>query len=81
MKRKKSKKNPLEDTAVLSRVAKKASQKAIKEVFRAGMAIHVISEGKLIKEYPDGRRECVKELNMESISLASAVRQLTGLVE
>lgn len=77
MKKKKSKKNPLEDTAVLSRIAKKASQKAIKEAFSAGMAIHFISEGKLIKEYPDGRKECVKELNMESISLASAVRQLT----
>ncbi|AOR61699.1 hypothetical protein [Pectobacterium wasabiae] len=81
MKKKKSKKNPLEDTAVLSRVAKKASQKAISEVFRAGMPIHFISEGKLIKEYPDGRKECVKDLSMEPISLASAVRQLTGLIE
>lgn len=81
MKKKKSKKNPLEDTAVLSRIAKKASQKAIKEVFRAGMAIHYISDGKLVKVYPDGRKECVKELNMESISLASAVRQLAGLIE
>lgn len=71
------KKNPLEDTAVLSRIAQTASQKAIKEAFAAGMAIHYISEGKLIKEYSDGRKECVKELNMESISLASAVRQLT----
>ncbi|MGQ5289429.1 hypothetical protein ACULN0_08750 [Pectobacterium actinidiae] len=44
MKKKKSKKNPLEDTAVLSRIAKKASQKVIKEAFRAGIAIHSISE-------------------------------------
>lgn len=77
MKKKKLKKNPLEDTAVLSRIAKKASQKAINEAFRAGMAIHSISEGKLIKEYSDGRKECVKVLNMEPISLASAVHQLT----
>lgn len=61
MKKKKSKKNPLEDTAVLSRIAQRASQKAIKEVFAAGMAIYYISEGKLIKAYPDGRKECVKE--------------------
>ncbi|MBA5600992.1 hypothetical protein H1224_07945 [Pectobacterium aroidearum] len=77
MKKKKSKENPLEDTAVLSLIAKKASQKAIKEAFRAGIAIHSISEGKLIKEYPDGRKEYVKNLNMEPISLASAVHQLT----
>ncbi|WP_323109728.1 hypothetical protein [Pectobacterium carotovorum] len=74
---KRLKKNPLEDTAVLSRIAKKASQKAINEAFRAGMAIHYISDGKLIKAYPDGTKECVKDLNRESISLASAVRQLT----
>ncbi|KHS94498.1 MULTISPECIES: hypothetical protein [Pectobacterium] len=77
MKKKKSKKNPLEDTAVLSRIAKNASQKAINEAFRAGMPIHSISEGKLIKEYPDGRKECVKTLDIVPISLASAVRQLT----
>ncbi|MEH0835407.1 hypothetical protein [Pectobacterium cacticida] len=80
MKRKKSKKNPLEDMAVLSRIAKKALQKAIKAAFRAGIAIHSISEGKLIKEYPDGRKQCVKDLNMEPISLASAVRQLNGFL-
>ncbi|MCQ8231478.1 hypothetical protein [Pectobacterium carotovorum] len=62
---------------MLSRIAQAASQKAIKETFAAGMAIHYISEGKLIKAYPDGKKECVKDLNMESISLASAVRQLT----
>ncbi|MFP9528438.1 hypothetical protein [Pectobacterium brasiliense] len=77
MKKKKSKKNPLEDTAVLSRIAKSASQKAINEAFKAGMPIHCISEGKLVKLYPDGRKECVKVLNMEPISLASAVRQLS----
>ncbi|KHT07775.1 hypothetical protein RC91_00690 [Pectobacterium brasiliense] len=71
------KKNPLDDTAVLSRIAQAASQKAIKEAFAAGMAIHYISEGKLIKAYPDGRKECVKDLNIEPISLASAVRQLS----
>ncbi|MBN3160174.1 hypothetical protein [Pectobacterium brasiliense] len=73
MKKKKSKKNPLEDTAVLSRIAKNASQKAINEAFKAGMPIHCIS----VKLYPDGRKECVKVLNMEPISLASAVHQLT----
>ncbi|MFJ5453003.1 hypothetical protein ACIPT4_08140 [Pectobacterium jejuense] len=77
MKKKKLKKNPLEDTAMLSRIAKNASQKAINEAFRAGMVIHSISEGKLMKEYSDGRIECVKDLNIEPISLASAVRQLT----
>ncbi|MDG0800835.1 hypothetical protein [Pectobacterium polaris] len=77
MKKKKSKKNSFEDTAVLSRIAQAASQKEIKEAFAAGMAIHYISEGKLIKAYPDGRKECVKDLKMESISLASAVRQLS----
>ncbi|MBE5212548.1 hypothetical protein IG611_09780 [Pectobacterium sp. A535-S3-A17] len=77
MEKKKSKKNPLEETAVLSRIAKNASQKAINEAFRAGMAVHSISEGKLIKTYPDGRKECVKNLNIEPLSLASAVRQLT----
>ncbi|WP_323641070.1 hypothetical protein [Pectobacterium polonicum] len=77
MKKNKSKKNPLEDTTVLSRVAQRASQKAIKEAFAAGMTIHYISEGKLIKAYPDGTKEYVKDLNRESISLASAVRQLT----
>ncbi|MEQ9878558.1 hypothetical protein ABRP92_11265 [Pectobacterium aroidearum] len=77
MKKKKSKKNPLEDTAVLSRIAKNASQKAINEAFRAGMPIHCISEGKLVKVYPDGRKECIKDLNIEPISLASAVRQLS----
>ncbi|MBN3209992.1 hypothetical protein H5A35_21590 [Pectobacterium brasiliense] len=77
MKKKKSKKNPLEDTAVLSQIAKNASQKAINEAFKAGMPIHCISEGKLVKLYPDGRKECVKVLNMKPISLASAVHQLT----
>lgn len=70
------KKNPLEDTAVLSRIAQRASQKAIKEVFGAGMAIHYISEGKLIKAYPDGRKECVKILDVKPLSIASVVRQL-----
>ncbi|WP_395303309.1 hypothetical protein R0L47_10260 [Pectobacterium polonicum] len=74
---KRLKKNPLEDTAVLSRIAQTASQKAIKEAFAAGMAIHYISDGKLIKAYPNGTKECVNDLNRESISLASAVRQLT----
>ncbi|KHT36911.1 hypothetical protein [Pectobacterium carotovorum] len=74
---KRLKKNPLEDTAVLSRVAQAASQKAIKEAFTAGMAIHCISEGKLVKVYPDGRKEYVKDLDIEPISLASAVRQLS----
>ncbi|MBE5204360.1 hypothetical protein IG612_17415 [Pectobacterium sp. FL60-S17] len=77
MEKKKSKKNPLEETAVLSRIAKNASQKAINEAFRAGIPIHCISEGKLVKVYPDGRKECVKNLNIEPLSLASAVRQLT----
>ncbi|POD95318.1 hypothetical protein [Pectobacterium odoriferum] len=77
MKKKKSKKNPLEDTAVLSRIAKKASQKAIKEAFAAGISIHYISEGKLIKVYPDGTKEYVKDLDIVPISLASAVHQLT----
>ncbi|MEI3777159.1 hypothetical protein [Pectobacterium brasiliense] len=77
MKKKKSKKNPLEDTAILSRIAQRASQKAINEAFKAGMPIHCISEGKLVKLYPDGRKECVKDLNIEPISLASAVRQLS----
>ncbi|QQG27116.1 hypothetical protein JFY74_13395 [Pectobacterium carotovorum] len=77
MKKRKSKKNPLEDTVVLSRIAQAASQKVIKEAFAAGMAIHYISEGKLIKAYPDGTKECVKNLEMEPISFASAVRQLT----
>ncbi|XYQ53360.1 hypothetical protein ACS91J_16065 [Pectobacterium carotovorum] len=77
MKKRKSKKNPLEDTAVLSRIAQAASQKAIKEAFAAGISIHYISEGKLIKAYPDGTKECVKELDMQPLSLASAVRQLT----
>ncbi|KHT17950.1 hypothetical protein [Pectobacterium brasiliense] len=77
MKKKKSKKNPLEDTAVLSRIAQAASQKAIKEAFAAGMAIHYISEGKLVKAYPDGRKEYVKDLDIEPISLSSAVRQLS----
>ncbi|MBN3066273.1 hypothetical protein H5A21_19880 [Pectobacterium aquaticum] len=77
MEKKKSKKNPLEETAVLSRIAKNASQKAINEAFRAGIPIHCISEGKLVKVYPDGRKERVKDLNIEPLSLASAVRQLT----
>ncbi|MBN3053756.1 hypothetical protein H4F45_20290 [Pectobacterium brasiliense] len=77
MKNKKLKKNPLEDTAVLSRIAKNASQKAINEAFRAGIPIHCISEGKLVKVYRDGRIEYVKDLNIEPLSLASAVRQLT----
>ncbi|WP_420065462.1 hypothetical protein [Pectobacterium colocasium] len=63
------KKNPLEDTAMLSRIAQAASQKAIKEAFAAGMAIHYISEGKQIKAHPDGRKECVKELGMNPILL------------
>ncbi|MCH5052550.1 MULTISPECIES: hypothetical protein [Pectobacterium] len=69
MKKKKSKKNPLQDTAVLSRIAQRASQNAIKEAFTAGIAIHYILEGKLIKAYPDGRKECVKELGMNPILL------------
>ncbi|GKW19625.1 hypothetical protein PEC302107_13540 [Pectobacterium araliae] len=63
MKKKKSKKNPLEDTAILTRLARKASREAVKEAFKAGIAIHYISDGKLIREYPDGKKEYIKYLN------------------
>lgn len=68
------KKNPLEDISVLSRVAKKASQKAIKEAFRDGMPIHYISDGKMIKENPDGRKECIKELDIKHIKIRDLLR-------
>ena len=70
-----NKKNPLENTAVLSLIAKGASKKAIKEVFSSGMAIHYISEGKLIKEYYDGRKECIKELGIKNIRLCELLNQ------
>ncbi|WP_409161128.1 hypothetical protein [Pectobacterium sp. B2J-2] len=49
MKKKKSTHNPLEDTAILTRLARKTSQKAIKEAFQAGVAIHYIAEGKIVR--------------------------------
>ncbi|PWC22822.1 hypothetical protein DDT52_00700 [Brenneria roseae subsp. roseae] len=59
MKKKKSTRNPLEDTAILTRLARKASRKAIKEAFQSGVAIHYIAEGKIVREYPDGKKEII----------------------
>ncbi|MBG0751125.1 hypothetical protein Q7O_000588 [Pectobacterium carotovorum subsp. carotovorum PCCS1] len=56
MKKKKSTRNPLEDSAILTRLARKASKNAIKEAFQAGVAIHYIAEGKIVREYPDGKK-------------------------
>lgn len=59
MQKKKSTRNPLEDTAILTRLAQEASRKAIKEAFQAGVAIHYIAEGKIVREYPDGKKEII----------------------
>lgn len=67
MKNRKLKKNPLEDTVVLSRIAQRAAQKVIKEALSAGMVTHYISGGELVKAYPDGRKECVKDLGIDPI--------------
>lgn len=72
---KKLKNNPLEDTAVLSQIAQQASKKAIKEIFSAGMTIYYIAEGKLIKEYPDGRKESIKELSIKPMRLCELLNQ------
>lgn len=69
------KKNPIENITVLSRVARNASSQAIKEAFLAGVAIHYISDGKLFKQYPDGRKLLLKELPHQSIKLS----QLLGV--
>ncbi|MFE8152978.1 hypothetical protein RBA63_14000 [Brenneria goodwinii] len=59
MQKKKLTRNPLEDTAILTRLARKASRKAIKEVFQAGVAVHYIAKGKIVREYPDGKKEII----------------------
>lgn len=68
------KKNPLEDISVLSRVAKKASQKAIKETFDSGNAIYYILEGQIIKEYPDAKKEYIKKSDVKSMKLRKILK-------
>jgi hypothetical protein len=70
-------KNLIENASDLKKIAKKSSEKAVKESKALGLSITYLKEGVLYEEFPDGTVKKIKEI--KSIA-ASKLNLKKGMV-
>lgn len=58
---------PLEEATIddIQRMAKKASQQAIREAKTLGVTITYLENDKIYKEFPDGTRKVIKKIEIK----------------